>query len=443
MTKLNSNNFTPRSFQSLLIHTDMLFNIKKTARAKPVLTCLIIIGVCLICGTENVSGQDPWKKLESRPSTLGLEKGTTTFKTPQFSLKLVKASQTVAALSPSTDTLFDFTPGERLKLRSSDQMYHLGDLNIRLKVAGQTTWTAYSTATKRAEITPLHPTEKNVLASADLSNTLPANIPIKIERDWKLIDGHLVLLFKLKNTSGSAIELGSLGIPMIFNNILQGKTLEETHATNVFYDPYIGEDAGYLQVTRLNGHGPVLLVVPFGKTPFEAYNPLLSDPTPRGIDFEGFYEWMTYSKAYADKEWKDAEPWNKPSSVMINPGETKEYGVKFLLADAIKHIESTLTANQRPVAIGIPGYVLPMNVDAKLFLKYDKKVSLIQAEPRGALTVKAVANASYQEYSVSGKIWGRARLAVTYQDGLVQTIQYKVIKPEAEVLKDYGRFFNY
>ena len=46
------------------------------------------------------------------------------------------------------------------------------------------------------------------------------------------------------------------------------------------HDPYIGRDAGYLQVTRLSGHGPALLVVPLGDTPFEAYNPLLERPDP-------------------------------------------------------------------------------------------------------------------------------------------------------------------
>ncbi len=62
-------------------------------------------------------------------------------------------------------------------------------------------------------------------------------------------------------------------------------------------------------MTRLNGHGPALLVVPDGMTPFEAYNPILdkkgqwgaapvfTDPTPRGITFEGFYEWSRHEAA--------------------------------------------------------------------------------------------------------------------------------------------------
>ena len=131
---------------------------------------------------------------------------------------------------------------------------------------------------------------------------------------------------------------------MIFNNVLNHRSLEEAHAKCSFYDPYIGEDAGYLQVTRLSGHGPALLVVPDGNTPFEAYNPILdkrdswgaapvfTDPTPRGITFEGFYEWMVSSQAYAENEWKNATPWNSPTALSIAPGESKTYGVKFLVS---------------------------------------------------------------------------------------------------------------
>ncbi|EHQ31095.1 DUF5695 domain-containing protein [Mucilaginibacter paludis] len=409
------------------------------------LNCLLVIAGGLLCSSERLIAQDPWKNLESKPATLGLEKGLLSFKTPAFRLQLVKASQTVATLQSNVDTVFDFTPHDRLKLRSGNHMYHLGDLNIRLREQGQTGWKSYSTASGRQEVSPISTGGKNVLAAADLTNTLPDGMPIRVERYWELVDGQLVLLFKLKNISNRVVELGSLGIPMIFNNILQGKTLEDAHATNVFYDPYIGKDAGYLQVTRLNGHGPVLLVLPFNKTPFEAYNPLLDDPTPRGIDFEGFYEWMVHSKAYAENDWSKAEPWNKPTAVSLNPGGTTEYGVKFILAASPQDIEPTLKVNNRPVAIGIPGYVLPMDVDAKLFLSYSKKVSALQVEPQGALTVKAVAdgNATHQLYQVRGKIWGRARLTITYQDGLIQTVNYKVIKPEAEVLKDYGHFLTH
>ncbi|MBS1522105.1 MAG: hypothetical protein JST50_13970 [Bacteroidetes bacterium] len=405
---------------------------------------LVLTFVLFIAG-QAVFGQEEWKKVEAKPSTLGIEKGLLIFNTPAFKLQLVKSSQTIAALEPNGENGFDFTPGDRLKLRSRDGMYHLGDLNLRVRTAGDTAWRKYSTAEKRGDVTAVDNKQNGVLAAADLSGTLPADIPLNIQRYWKVSDGQLVLLFKVKNISSQAVEIGSLGIPMIFNNLMHEKTLEEAHASNVFYDPYIGKDAGYLQVTRLSGHGPVLLVVPYNKnTPFEAYNPLLDDPTPRGITFEGFYEWMACSKAYAENEWKKAEPWNIPTSFNLQPGETKEYGLKFLLADSIKGIEPKLIENKRPVAVGIPGYVLPQDVNGKLFLNYTAQVKSIKVEPAGALVLEAIPQKdnSLKAYQIKGEKWGRARLTITYADSLCQTINYKVIKPEAEVLKDYGSFLT-
>lgn len=40
------------------------------------------------------------------------------------------------------------------------------------------------------------------------------------------------------------------------------------------------------------------------------------------------------------------------------------------------------------------------------------------------------------------KKWGRARLTVVYEDGLQQTINYKVIKSETNVVADFGNFLT-
>src|SRR5690349_7196471 len=80
------------------------------------------------------SAQSPWQALSKRPSTLGLEQGIISLKTPSFKLQLVRASETVAALQPASVPGFDFTPGDSLKVRSSNGMYHLGDINLRLRM---------------------------------------------------------------------------------------------------------------------------------------------------------------------------------------------------------------------------------------------------------------------------------------------------------------------
>jgi hypothetical protein len=401
-----------------------------------------IVVVLLIFASGNAIAQNPWDNLAKRPSTLGIDQGFLNVRSSAFQIKLLKSSQTIAAMKPVSDTAFNFSPEKFLKMRSSDGAYQLGDLNLRIKgTSGE--WNRYSTATKRGMVTPLAASGK-VLAAAILNNSLPSDIPVLIERYWEQEDGVLILRFKIKNKSATDVEIGSLGIPLIFNNIMHEESLDDAHARNVFYDPYIGADAGYLQATRLSGKGPALLVLPLGKTPFEAYSPLLDDPTPRGTTFEGFYEWMPLTKANVEKDWKDAQPWNTPSTLILKAGESHEYGLKFILSPDIRSIEKTLVAAKRPVAVGIPGYVVAQDVDAKLFINYKSAVESISVYPEGALTIKKLPalKSGIKAYQVNGKTWGRATLTINYKDGLKQTVHYKVIKPEANLVSDFGNFLT-
>lgn len=405
---------------------------------------IILLFLCSAAvGLHRGKAQSPWVKLTQRPSTLGLEQGVTELRTPAFRLKLLKASQTVASLSPVALPAFDFTPGDSIKVRSSNGMYQLGDITLRLRQGGSSNWQAYSTATERKPVTALA-TGGRILAAADITPSLATGIPLQVKRYWEVVNNRLTLRFELVNNAATAVEIGALGIPMIFNNLLAGKNLEQAHADNVFFDPYTGADAGYLQVTRLNGEKPCMLVLPLGKTPFEAYNPLLDDPTPRGTGFEGFHEWLVHSKAYAENEWKQTEPWNAPTAVTLQPGEKRSYGVQFVLADDVRTIEATLAKNGRPVAVGIPGYVTPQDVEASLYLQYKSPVKKIEVVPAGALelSVLPALQSGWKQYRVHGKTWGRARVTITYMDGTLQTIQYKVIKPEKEVISDYGNFLT-
>ena len=412
-----------------------------------------ILSSSLIQGAGTIAQTNSGPAPATTPGPM-LSQGVIPIATPDFTLSLVRSSQTVAALKPNGADGFDFTPGDLLVERSQDGYYHLGDLDLRVRSGGSGAWKNYSTALARMPVTAL-PASSEVLAAADLSPTLPENIPLQVTRTWMLEHGKLVLRFALRNRSAQKVEIGALGIPMIFNNVLSKRSLDEAHAKCSFYDPYIGEDAGYLQVTRLSGHGPALLVVPEGETPFEAYKPILDskpnlapavfeDPTPRTITFEGFYDWMVHSRAFAENEWQNARQWNPPTSLTLAPGEEKAYGVRFLLAPVIREIEKTLAANDRPVAVGIPGYVLPTDLEARLFLKYREDVQSIAVEPQAALAARPLpaTRGGWHAYAVQGKTWGRARMTIVYKDGLTQTIHYFVMKPAAQAVADLGHFLT-
>lgn len=389
--------------------------------------------------SESAETQRP-NEQPSLPATLGLEQGYLEFDTPDFKLKLVKASQTIAALEPKSTAGFDFTPGDRLERRAANGFHHLGDITFRVRSDSTGSWHDYDTAQARQPVNAIAVSSK-VLAAADLSPTLPADAPLQIIRSWALDNDRLVLKFELKNRTANAVQIGALSLPMIFNNIITGRNLTQAHESCSFADPYIGQDAGYLQVTRLSGKGPALVVVPERNTPFEAYQ-LLNEPMRPAQTFEGAFAWLVHTQAYAEQEWKGVEQWNPPSSFVLVPGASKVYAVKFLLSDEIRSIENTLIANKRPVAVGIPGYVLPSDLDARLFVNYSQPIRSIDVEPKGSIVIgkEARARNGWKTYTLRGKGWGRARLTLTFDDNSKQAVSYYVTKPAADAVANLGEF---
>jgi hypothetical protein len=414
---------------------------------------MMIAAACWLAAASSLAAQ----RHAVRPAVAGpmLQAGTEQLQTPAFRLDLTRSSQTVAALEPKGAHGFDFTPGGRLVERSTNGYYHLGDIDLRLRSSAGGPWQNYSSAFHRQPVKAL-PVQGNQLASADLTATFPAGMPLRIVRTWRIDGENLALHFTLTNTSAQPVTIGALGIPLIFNNILSGRTLAQASVQCSFDDPYIGEDAGYVQVTRLNGHGPALVIVPEGRTPLEAWRPILNhrgphgepkifnDPTPRGITFEGFYEWMVYSLAYQQGAWKGANPWNPGTSLTLAPGQSHSIGLRFLLAPSIPQVQQTLIHHFRPVAAGFPGYVLPQDMHAELFLHYQEPVRSITVMPAGAITITPGQSTAtgWMKYNLQGRRWGRARVAVTYQDGTVQSIGYFVIKPEQQAVADLGHFLT-
>jgi hypothetical protein len=84
------------------------------------------------------------------------------------------------------------------------------------------------------------------------------------------------------------LKVGGLGLSMPFNQMFTGRRLADVAARCSFTEVYMGGGAGYVQVTRASGEGPVLLVLPGEGGEgggFEAWRPL------KGED-RANYDWM-------------------------------------------------------------------------------------------------------------------------------------------------------
>ena len=236
---------------------------------------------------------------------------------------------------------------------------------------------------------------------------------------------------------------------LIASQIFTGRTAAQTNELCSLFDPYIGQDAGFVQVTPLLGTLPPLVILPLGNSPLEGWRflPESTSATPfyQSQTFEGLYEWQSHTLAYAQNEWSKVTPWNAPTSAVLQPGASRTYGLQFILAPSIRGIEQAIISAKRPVAAGIPGYIVPADHIAKLFLNYASPVQSISVSPAGALTWAKnndAKSAGWMGYDITPHAWGRARLSVTYTDGTLQTVHYYLTNSASQTIADLGSFLT-
>lgn len=371
--------------------------------------------------------------------TLGLSNGYTSVSTASFDIKFVKDSQILASLKPAGDE-FDFLPFDYITYRAANGQYHNGDITFRYRIAGATKWVSADSSTARKQVKSV----KGGLAAADLSATLPSSSPVHVIRKWSDVDGDLGLAFTLTNTGKQSLEIGSLGFPTEFNSIFTNRAAEDMAAKCSLTDPYIGMDAGYLQVTPTAGTGAALIVTPLvnTSTPLEAWRNLdepSTDPLYYGSQtFEGFYEWQTHSKAYADNEWSGVTPWNEPSSKTLKPGESVTYGLRFsIVKNGIRGIQKAVQTTNTPLTIGIPGYVVPVDLTAQIYVFHGDIFNVVSDDNAFKISQNSKGTLSL---TPTGSIWGRTKVTIKYTDGKVQTVHYFITDSAPAVISKLGEF---
>ncbi|KAH8702958.1 hypothetical protein GQ44DRAFT_692826 [Phaeosphaeriaceae sp. PMI808] len=380
-----------------------------------------------------VNGQD----------NLGLQGGFTLIQGEKLRGSIVKASQTLASLN-SSDNDFNFLPLDVLPRLAFNGAHHIGDITLRYRTSGSQSWKSIDSAASRNPISTLGALGPGVLAAANLASTLPNGLPLNISREWLQHEGDLAVRFNITNTASESVELGSLGLPININNIFTGRLAEETQQRCSLADPYIGLDAGYVRVTSLRGTGSALVITPLDKTAFEAWR-FLEEPQGnfgyRSQTYEGNYEWQVHSLAYAQNEWNRASPWNLPTSKSLRSGETYSVGLRFSLAANLERIEETVVRTKTPLAVGIPGYVVPSDSSSRLYIQHSSAVANIDAAGAFTVTPPTTPGAAYK-LTPTSSAWGRSRLTISYEDGKTQSVHYFITKAAPSTLADLGRFFT-
>ncbi|KAM7199027.1 hypothetical protein V8F33_004764 [Rhypophila sp. PSN 637] len=389
---------------------------------------------------------------------LGLQNGHLNLSIANFDFQIVRDSQTLASLRPAGSP-FDFLPLDYLPKRARNGQYHWGDITLRYRAVNSADWIDVdsSAARKKVGSTASRP---GALAASNLASTLAASLPLNITREWIDVQGDLGLRFTVTNTAKTAIEIGSLGFPVEFNSIFTGRSAEQIQEKCSLTDPYIGMHGGYLRVTPVRGTGPVLLAtrLPGTDTPFEAWRNLYetsySETGYGSQTFEGYYEWQVLTNAWASNEWASVEPWNPPSSQTLQPGQSMTVGLLFSVAKGgVRDIDKTLVGLGIPVAVSVPGYVIPRDTPSQLSIRLPPgwAISSITSHPPDVLQISHTTCSPCDNNDIpihrleivpSANAFGRARLTAVYSSNYTQTIHYYITTPNTQSVLSLGSFLT-
>ena len=239
------------------------------------------------------------------------------------------------------------------------------------KHSGYERWTQYSSAAGGGTaVTPL-PLRPHEIAAVDLGPALAMGAagaaPARVVRRLAVDPGRgdLLLRFEVQNPAQGNLELAAFGTSMVFDQIFTGRSLVQVAEESSFTDPCISLRAGYVTVVSTTGRGPVLLLLPepdagAPQPGIQAWRMLTEDPTPRSVTFEGFYELMELSSAWAAQEWRGVLPWNPATALTLPPNGSATFAYRITTAPSVDAVEETLLELGRPVVSANNGYVISM-----------------------------------------------------------------------------------
>lgn len=171
----------------------------------------------------------------------------------------------------------------------------------------------------------------------------------------------------LRNRSRRSVEIGELGFPMALNNVYEGfprtdRGVRELFQDRVLIHSFIGGAASYLFAQRLTARPPGLLIYPGGETRWEFLHHVRASLTTP-YRWEGIPIVYAHSRATIEREeWP--EWFTGHSSLILEPGESRQYQLRFASADRgrVDNVHATLATNERPAIKLFPAAVVPAEV---------------------------------------------------------------------------------
>lgn len=270
---------------------------------------------------------------------------------------------------------------------------------------------------------------------------------------YELRSDVLLWSLTLHNQTDSPLEIGDIGLPLLFNTIY-ARSPEITYQKRVIRHSYIAGDNSYIFWTRANGAGPYLLMMPRSGTHLEFFEPTVpgnhadsTDPVfyPRNA-WEGLYTAYIHAAAEA-RDFETEGTWRQPLTSKVlaprgRPGSSVTYTFEFHWARDYRAIRDILYQNGLIDVTVAPGMVVPSNLSALVALHTREVIHAVTAEYPSNTEVISLSSRQKDThiYRIRFHRLGENKITVSFGGGRNTLLEYDSIEPLETVIRKRARF---
>ncbi|MCL6605569.1 MAG: Ig-like domain-containing protein [Paenibacillus sp.] len=272
-------------------------------------------------------------------------------------------------------------------------------------------------------------------------------------RNFKLIetysleaDGHLQWDIRVVNTGTGSLEIGDLGLPMPFNE--QWKYGDSIYETRVVTHSFVGNNSSYITAGRPSGIGSYLLMIPDADTDagFEYQDRWRDEEHPgskwawdedhEGQWVEGLNVFYIHSKVIKSTN----RGYLPNTSLILGPGESKDYGFKLFGVDNEQEVKNTLYNQGLMDTTVIPGMIIPSNQKAKFDLRTKAEIHSVKLDDGTEIPLLEEKAGDHHIYEFSLTKLGPQHVTVEYGSGLKTVLQFYGIDSIDKALEVHSTF---
>jgi hypothetical protein len=346
-------------------------------------------------------------------------------RTKHISLEIDKSTGTIWGIhDPKSENPVQFAgnPDNLNAIATPDHRW-LGDIILKYRFEGDTSWTSMTTAQSAPIRRCSAPNNRTVAVKYDPGapeQIGPANPAIT--ETFSALEDSVEWRINIRNRSNLTLMLGELGLPITLNTFFAGEVdLREIYERKVQLHSFIGGGSSWILAVPLGGRPPYLLIWCKEGSKLEAIAHI-DEYGHRPDGWEGLINVFPYSLASRETRcWK--EWFNGHTQYPIPPNDelSLRFGIK--LIHSYDEIGNVLLNDGKIDISVIPGMVIPTDMTAYVKARCKKKVTVtadktVDIKPAGEGIYKIRFNEA-----------GQRNVTITDEQGESTNLHFMAVEP--------------